>query len=124
MMVEEVAGIWTIVARKRLPNNNVVKFRRQAWTVLPELPAYVGRRFITYYMTTKGKQLSFIKMDLEQQGKLTEDIFCKEIVRQCITAADNSPVSWTMIMFIIIGAVAGVPVGMILGPMIGINLEG
>lgn len=124
VFVEEIAGIWTIVARKMLPKNNVVKFRKQAFLVPPNNPAYVSRRYITYILTTTGKPLSFYKLDLEQQGELVEDIFCKQIVRQWVTAASTSPLSLATVLYVILGVVAGIPAGMILGPFVGINIGG
>lgn len=122
MMVEQVAGIWTIVARKSLPSNNVVKFRQKAFLVLPESPAYVSRKFITYYLTTNGQQLSFFQMDLKQQGELVEDIFCKQIVRQLSSSLNTSGINLTTLLYVLLGAIAALPVGMVLGPVLGINI--
>lgn len=118
IIVEEIAGVWTIIARKYLPRSNVVKFRQQAWRILPEIPAYVGRRYITYYLTTNGRQLSFNEIDLKQQGQLVEDIFCKEIVRQLASSLNTNPVSWMMLLYIAIGLLAGIPLGALIAPMI------
>lgn len=118
MIVERIAGVWTIIARKWLWSNNIVKFRGNAWRILPETPAYVGRRYIIYYLTTKGEQLTFDQIDLKQQGQLTEDIFCKEIVRQLASSLNTNPVSWMMLLYIAIGLLAGIPLGALIAPLI------
>lgn len=122
MIVEQIAGVWTIVARKSLPRNNVIKFRKKAWNVLPQIPAYVSRKFVTYYMTSEGQQLSFYQMDLKQQGELTEDLFCKQIVRQLASSLNTSPLSLAMLAYVLLGCVAGIPLGIILSPFLGIQV--
>lgn len=90
--------------------------------MLPESPAYVSRKFITYYLTTNGQQLSFFQMDLKQQGELVEDIFCKQIVRQLSSSLNTTGINLTTVMYVLLGAIAALPVGMVLGPVLGINI--
>lgn len=120
MIVERIGNIWTIIGRKRLSKKNFVRFRGKAYLINPEISAYVSRKFITYYISTDGEQLTFNEIKQDIQGELIEDIFCKQLVRQLSSSLNTSPISWAIVGYVALGLLAGIPLGALIAPYLGV----
>lgn len=98
---------------RRLGKNNTISYRGKSYVVDRGTPHHVHGRRIYHFVDILDGQLTLENQKINYDPSLLELIVKQSVVRQMLTSLGSSP--GIDYIPLIIGAIVGVPIGIILG---------
>lgn len=117
VFTERIAGITTVIARKRLSRKHPesIRYRKRTFSIVPSNVAYATNKRTYYIVDMKEGQLTIGEKSLPVSAEFIDTILSREMGRQLVSGLSTGNVNLMAIILMIVGLGAGVPIGMMLG---------
>lgn len=95
-----------------------VRFRGKTYMIDPNRPAYANRKRFIYIVDINRGQLDLNNVQNPISADMVDAILTRSVVRQLVGQLETSSLSLQMIGLILLGLLAGIPLGIVLSPFV------
>lgn len=121
IFVRQVNGTYQAVAVRRwlTDHHRTVKYNKRPYTVDYSKVSYIQSGIQYFFIDVEKGQITFSDSVSELDPSLHDLLYATEIVRQAVQALGSSGTNINLIIGMVLGAVAGIPLGIVIAPLLG-----
>ncbi len=121
LLFTKVNGQNRILKIKSVGKKSIVKYNKKALPIDLNLPIYQKKNVTFYAYDIEEGQLTHLTEIPNQHEEMIDLIMANEALKQLASTVDSNPFNLTTIVFLIMGIVTGLMIGIVVAPFIGLG---
>lgn len=124
IFLEDIKGIPTFIGKRNMKkDSNSVNFRKGTYMINSDHPGYVFQNRIYYFMYAETH--TQVELGLNNEECTIDPAFVKAMIFNNSAAGFAARIGTAnsdlrLLLFVAVGAIAGIPLGIVIGPIIGV----